>query len=191
MEHRAKLYRWVRASPPIPTTTSSPVVTGTPDMQLAEAHRWWSKLWDPDLAPAPETSRFGQCLSEYEAPPPMPAFTGADVRAVLRVTPTAKAAGHDGWQYAELKAWPDPMIQLLAAFYGTVERCGRWPRALSNALVARLPKGTTGLAEDYRPIMLLSTIYRVWAKSRGDFLQAHLRRCGILPAGPAAAASRT
>ena len=65
MEHRAKLFRWVRAAPPTPSTQVSPIVTGTPDMRLSEAHAWWSKLWDPDLKPAPDTSRFGQCLAEW------------------------------------------------------------------------------------------------------------------------------
>ena len=76
------------------------------------------------------------------------------------------------------------MVCVLAAFYGTVERCGKWSKALSTALVALLPKGTTGAPSDFRPIMLLSVLYRIWAKARGSFMQGHLRAVGILPNGP-------
>jgi hypothetical protein len=189
-EHRAKVFRWVRATPPIPTTVVGDVVTGTPAQRLDEAHQWWSKLWDPDIAPNPDTSHFGQCLADYEACPEMPPLTGHDIQAVLRVSPSAKAAGHDGWRYDEIKSWPEPIIFLMAAFYGTVERCGCWPKALSTALVALLPKGTTGAASDYRPIMLLSVIYRIWAKARGAFMQGYLRSVGIMKVGPVTAAEQ-
>ena len=90
----------------------------------------------------------------------MPPLCAARVASVLHATPSAKAAGFDGWRYEELKSWPPPLILLLTQFYGVVERAGTWPASLSTALVALLPKGTTGMAADYRPIMLLSTIYR-------------------------------
>jgi len=183
-EHRAKLFRWVRAADAIPCTTIHEVVTGTPDMRLLEAHTWWSSLWNPAQAPAPDTSRFGQCLTHLPGCEAMPALTGADIGHVLRVTPSGKAAGHDGWRYDEIKVWPQPLITLLAGFYGVVERTGLWPAAMGTNLVALLPKGTSGDPGDYRPIMLLSVIYRIWAKARSTFMQGHLRAIGILPTGP-------
>ena len=153
-------------------------------MRLLAAHTWWSALWNPAAAPAPNTSRFGQCLAHLPDCGAMPALTGADIGHVLRVTPSGKAAGHDGWRYDEIKLWPQPLVNLLAGFYGVVERTGLWPAALGTNLVALLPKGTSGDPSDYRPIMLLSVIYRIWAKARGTFMQGHLRAIGILPCGP-------
>jgi len=114
----------------------------------------------------------------------MPALTEADIANVLRVTPSGKAAGHDGWRYDEVKVWPQPLTSLLAAFYGVVERTGQWPAALGTNLVALLPKGTSGDPSDFRPILLLRIIYRICAKARGTFMQGHLRAVGILPCGP-------
>ena len=136
------------------------------------------------MPPAPDTSHFGRCLADLPACPELPALTGADIAAVLRVTPSGKAAGHDGWRYDEIKTWPQPMTSLLAGFYGVVERSGKGPSALGTMLVALLPKGTTGDPSDFRPLMLLSVIYRIWAKAMGSFMQGHLRAVGILPTGP-------
>jgi len=166
-EHRAKLFRWVRAADAIPSTTVHQVVTGTPEMRLHAAHTWWTALWNPAAPPTPDTSRFGQCLGHLPDCAAMQPLVAADIANVLRVTPSGKAAGHDGWRYDEVKVWPPALISLLAGFYGVVERTGLWPAALSTNLVALLPKGTTGEPSDFRPIMLLSIIYRIWAKARG------------------------
>jgi len=91
-EHRAKVFRWVRAADAIPCTTVHQVVTDTPDMRLLAAHTWWSTLWNPSSAPAPDTSRFGQCLAHLPGCGEMPALTGDDIGHVLRVTPSGKAA---------------------------------------------------------------------------------------------------
>ncbi len=101
----------------------------------------------------------------------MPPLCPARVASVLHSTPSAKAAGFDGWRYEELKAWPPGLVLLLTQFYGVVERAGRWPKNLSTALVALLPKGTTGLAEDYRPINGAEQHYRsvVLSKASSPF----------------------
>ena len=57
-----------------------------------------------------------------------------------------------------------------------------WPTALGTALVALLPKSGSGSADDYRPSVLLITLYRIWAKACGHFMQSHLLACGILKA---------
>ena len=51
-----------------------------------------------------------------------------------------------------------------------------------------LPKGGTGTVDDYRPIVLLSVYYRLWAKARGSPFQEFLKAAGITPpSGPRAA----
>ena len=50
-----------------------------------------------------------------------------------------------------------------------VEETGRWPRELTKAYVALVPKDDTleePMPTDYRPISVLSAIYRLWSKVR-------------------------
>ena len=102
---------------------------------------------------------------------------------------STKAPGLDGWRPAELKDWPPQLFDLLAAFYGRVEAAGEWPSALSESLVAMLPKGGTRELEDRRPIVLLSVVYRLWGALRASLFGKWLEEAGILPApGPGRAA---
>ncbi len=55
-------------------------------------------------------------------------------------------------------------------------------------LCGYVPKGGSGLPEDHRPIVLLSVVYRIWAKARGPPFQAFFRAAGILPESKALAA---
>ena len=77
------------------------------------------------------------------------------------------------------------MVKMLADFYGLVEREGRWPEEMGPNLVAMLPKGGTDDPMDRRPIVLLSTVYRVWAAVRAAQMRCWLKQCGVLaPTGP-------
>jgi hypothetical protein len=78
---------------------------------------------------------------------------------------------------------------VLAAFYTVVEQAGTWPGDIQHSFVAMLPKGGTQGPEDRRPIVLLSVIYRVWAKARGPLFQRFLKTAGIVPTGTAPSAA--
>ncbi len=147
-ESRGRLFKWVRSPAATPVAINETVRIATPEAQLQEAHAWWTRLWDPLVAEPPDTERFGSCLADLPQFPPMPPLCGDRVAAVLHSTPSAKAAGFDGWRYEELKEWPRQLVDLLTLFYGVVERVGRWPACLSTALVALLPKGMSGSADD-------------------------------------------
>ena len=75
------------------------------------------------------------------------------------------------------------------AVINRAEEQGQWPSMLLHALVAMLPKLGTGQVGDFRPITLLSTLYRVWAKGHsGAFRCCLLLAVGVracLPACPA------
>ena len=67
-----------------------------------------------------------------------------------------------------MKRLPLPAFRVLADLLATVERTGRWPEPIAHSFVAMLPKGGTGEPDEYRPIVLLSVYYRIWAKARGQ-----------------------
>ncbi len=64
-----------------------------------------------------------------------------------------------------------------------VEDTGVWPTDVAHSFVAMLPKGGSGQPDDYRPIVLLSVYYRLWAKARGAPFQEFLQAAGIAPVG--------
>ena len=61
-----------------------------------------------------------------------------------------------------------------------MEETGKWPSALSTSLVALLPKGSSGQLDDYRPIVLLSAIYRLWVGLRMRTFRGWLRQNRVL-----------
>ena len=75
-----------------------------------------------------------------------------------------------------------PLLDLLASFYAAVEAAGRWPACFNLALVAMLHKGGSDELDDFRPIVLLSTIYRLWASLRSRVMRSWLLMNGLLPA---------
>ena len=67
--------------------------------------------------------------------------------------------GVDGWRWDELAMLPITLWEAFAALLNEVETSGRWPRALTTALVTLIPKGKA--ADDpfnLRPITVTSVI---------------------------------
>ena len=149
---------------------------------------WW-EYWCPDFETPRELPGWEE---ELRGLPPFPdpgPLTGDQLYEAVGGWGSTKAPGLDGWRPAELKDWPPQLFDLLAAFYGRVEAAGEWPSALSESLVATLPKGGTRELEDRRPIVLLSVVYRLWGALRASLFGRWLEEAGILPApGPGRAA---
>jgi hypothetical protein len=74
----------------------------------------------------------------------------------------------DGWTGEELRLWPDELLDLLAELFSAVEAHGRWPELTSFSEVVLLakPGGDPANPLDRRPIVLMSVLYRVWARYR-------------------------
>jgi hypothetical protein len=154
---------------------------------LSEVDAWWWGLWFP-AAQETNPNPWLPALDQLPACPPVGRLTGALLKDIIKATPASKAPGRDGWQYLDLKRLPIDALDLLALLYGAIERTGEWPEPIAHSLVAVLPKGGTGTVDDFRPIVLLSVYYRLWAKSRGAPFQEFLKAAGIIPpSGPRAA----
>jgi hypothetical protein len=188
-ESQAKVFRYLRSGPrpvtpyPVLDPPAAPGARG----YLAAVDTWWWHLWGRDANPQPDA-----WLEPLRSLPPFPAvgtLWGGQVWRTIKSTPIGKAPGRDGWRYAELRAMGTIGADLLAAFYTVVERAGTWPNDIRHSFVAMLPKGGSQDPDDRRPIVLLSVIYRVWAKARGPLFQRFLKSCGILPTGTAPSAA--
>lgn len=141
---------------------------------------WWWKLWRaPD---GPNWAEGVAYLDVYDDFTPFPApetWSGARVARLVKAMAN-KAPGADGRVAAELKDLAPSLHEKLAEFLTCVERQGKWPERLRQALVAMLPKRGTGELGDFRPITLLSAVYRLWAKGHSAQVRHWLQRNGVL-----------
>ena len=181
----SKVFRYVRdgpapcRSPEVQVLNPGPA---GPQQVLHEVDDWWWKLWQPSTQ-ALCTDRWFETFDGFPAFPEVEPLAVQTLASVLRAAPSAKAAGRDGWTYADLKRLPRTALVLLCDIFQSTERTGKWPEPIAHSFVAMLPKGGTGAPDDYRPVVLLSVFYRLWARCRGREFQAYLRSAGVVPPG--------
>eukprot|EP00971_Amphidinium_carterae_P007560 149951-Amphidinium_carterae.2 len=101
-------------------------------------------------------------------------------------------SGKDGWVMQPSSPGLDNrcpcMANRLAALLGTIERSGKWPSSLLEGSTSLLPNPGS---DSFRPISVLSVVYRLWSKSRLEVVVPWLtawKPDGIYGAGPGASA---
>ena len=80
----------------------------------------------------------------------------------------ASACGLDGWEWRDLRAFPEAWFDWLAVVLSRAELDGVWLEGLlDDAYVAMIPK-TDGDATTLgqRPLCVLLVVYRLWASVR-------------------------
>lgn len=143
--------------------------------QLRGVEDWWWGLWGSHTEP--QWSELHGYLGVYKEFSEYQAGVDWDRGSVGAVFAKManKAPGPDGRVAKELRDWPPPLLDLVARLYRAVEQAGRWPETLRHAMVAMLPKKGTGARDDYRPITLLTVLYRAWARAHSDGMRSWLR----------------
>ena len=83
------------------------------------------------------------------------------------------AQGLDQWNPADLKLLSKEACESLAAFLNLIEGGAPWPKQMTVARVAFLAKEEDSDMDplEYRVLLMLSTVYRVWGKIRLPQLQ--------------------
>ena len=104
-------------------------------------------------------------------------ITGPSLVSAAKAT-SPSSHSLDNWKPEELTmlAWWYPVIfDDLASIYNRIEALGRWPKQLMDAYTSLIPKDDNledVRPTDFRPITVLSSIYRLYAKTRfGPLLQ--------------------
>ena len=98
-------------------------------------------------------------------------LVGADLVAAAKAT-TPSSLSLDNWLPSEittLALWFPAVFSDLAKIYNKVEEIGCWPQQLMEAFTSLIPKDETVQdirPIDFRPITVLSSIYRLYAKAR-------------------------
>ncbi|KAJ9451436.1 Retrovirus-related Pol polyprotein from type-1 retrotransposable element R2 [Diplonema papillatum] len=131
------------------------------------------KEWAPvnrmyECKQEPSYEAFRTEYAEYIEHRPMECrdLTGEDLRSILGKKRDGGVPGVDGWNTAELKKLPLPLLNALAEVFNAIEATGTWPDALLEAAVTLIPKDETLDPLALRPITVTSAIYRLWASTR-------------------------
>ena len=119
--------------------------------------------------PLPSMDIFAQRYSQYF--PAQSTFIDSvldaeALREILKKMKVHSAHGVDGWRVQELRNLPDVLLNRLCDLFRLVEETGRWPSAMTTALVIMIDKGGGLKAGDLRPITVTSIVYRLWAVFR-------------------------
>ena len=98
-----------------------------------------------------------------------------EVRAALRKAPSGKSAGHDGIPVELWRKFKTSLAPLLARVYTAINTTGMLPARFSEGLIVTLYKsGDRADPANYRPITLLCTDYKIYAKILSRRLGPHL-----------------
>lgn len=154
--------------------TCSVDTTENTHTRLDEISKIWKKIHDKHRLGEPSMRNF---LSQYGEHMKrdmcdLPALTGTQIAETLKKTrPTCP--GMDSIAPYELQLlvrWCPDFCEMIAVILNLIESSGKWPDALSKGAVCFIPEVTCDnpLPTDFRPLTILSSIYRLWASTRHD-----------------------
>ena len=129
---------------------------------------FWSKWWSP----SPEhLNLLNDALHELRAAAQlalleMPTFSLKDVLQAATCFPRATAVGVDQWSPRDFLRLLSQAVQSLAAVFSECEQSMYFPQQCYVTVMALLPKSVT----EERAISKCSTLYRMYARTRGDYL---------------------
>ena len=140
--------------------------TGQVDELAAEFTATWRKRWMRHLDVLPSqwdtTVRFAQTHLP-KVPCTYSPFDAPTLQHAIHRKRKRSARGLDGVSLDDLRAVPDAGLCQLASVCTVAETIGRWPRqALAGKVssIAKVPHPTS--PSDFRPITILSHLYRLW-----------------------------
>ncbi len=172
-------FKWLKNKSkhvPVAVTVTVQGTTANTHARLDSISQVWIKIYQQHKNGEPSMHSF---LQKYganmrRANINLQNITASDVsKAVAAVRPSA--AGMDRLLPCELKViclWCPEIITHMADLYNIIESTGHWPQELTKGAVSFLPKSneTCPSADNFRPLTILSSLYRLWAKFRHDQL---------------------
>ena len=162
----------------------------------ADLHAALLELWQPrwqktSLVGGSEWARIVAFIEAYMPKMhfPAPTFDLQSWKSVLKRFPTRPARGVDGVSVEDLSHLPDVASQSLLDFLQRIDGVNTdWPEQLKYGTVISLSKrDDPHLAQHYRPVVILSCVYRAWARLWAQPLLHTLANlvpgnaCGFLP----------
>ena len=175
-EKSEEQFRWIKnktKKAPIHVTDIGGHLTANMSNRLDALKNVWSKIYSQHKKDEPSFRQFmhhfGARLNREIID--LPPITEKLLIDTLKDTKPS-APGMDQFSPDELIAlasWAPSNLRHLATLLNLIELTGRWPDPLVHGRVAFIPKDTgvdSPTADQFRPITILSAIYRTWAKAR-------------------------
>lgn len=188
IQSEKKSYQWLKSQPQdtdISMKLPNGKFTANTDEQLNEIMKAWLPIFQKFVNRLPDMKHFDKNFAPFMKNHPMTLtpMTGSFLIQTLKnVKPSSSSL--DGWRPESLVAlsrWYPDLFNGLALILDWIELNARWPSPLTKAYTALIPKDGMGDAPspaDFRPISVLSAVYRLWAKAR--FQDSLTQLAGIL-----------
>ena len=174
-EKPSEVYKGVRETAPGRTVflkRDDGTLTGNwAEMQELAQDAWTSQVYCKPGRPRVDVpsvvQKYRGHLEARRVPLTLLPLTAEDLKATLGGWPADKAGGADGWTPRDFKDIPLCLLRLLAQLYELIEAGAPWPAALTEGVVALVPKkATAGGPLDQRPVTLTNLGYRLWSGCR-------------------------
>lgn len=95
----------------------------------------------------------------------LPDITAEETKASLVEMKNGKSPGEDGILIEAIKEGGDTLLQMITALFNKCLELEKIPEAWANAIITLLhKKGNITKLENYRPISLLSQLYKLFMK---------------------------
>ena len=138
----------------------------------------WMKRWDKhkdiDDSHWDQIAEFAE-QSMPSKPMQLEPISREEFRQIAKSKPTAAAVGLDGVACKDIQFMPDRHLDALLSIVNHAECTGQWPYQLLQGAVHSLQKTANAASVgEYRPITVLSAVYRCWGTLRGRQLLKHL-----------------
>ena len=171
---------WLDSTEPVQpgaVVTQDKLLGALPEL-FQEFNETWGRRWNKhqctELAtwqPAVDTAGVAQPVP----PAQFPDITPDLWRAEVRKKKCSSAAGLDSVSRQDLLLLPDDLLQLVLETYAHAESTGVWPAQAMQAVISALEKRPdASRVEHYRPITIISLVYRVWSGIRAKQCLRHL-----------------
>lgn len=172
-------------------TVVQTVCTGKLRTLFEAFHAQWKGRWLKHRSVEP--SQWTQILDFARATlspihAPEPALSPEVLRRLIRGKSRKSACGLDGVSVLDLQAADEGQLTSLASLYSRAEADGSWPvQCMAGSVQCLAKTDNPQQPGDYRPVTVLSLVYRLWSSHRskhwlkalGPHLDQHL--CGNRP----------
>lgn len=144
-------------------TDSGNIISSKPEI-LGEFEKFYGQLYTASQGPVPSTSDARARLTRHYTED-IPDVSLYEIRTALKQLKNNKAPGEDGITTELLKAGGTPVLKVVQKLFNSVIREGTTPEAWSRSIVVLFfKKGDNTLLKNYRPISLLSHVYKLFSR---------------------------
>ncbi|CAG4950052.1 unnamed protein product [Colias eurytheme] len=140
------------------------VVTSKPEI-LSEVENFYSRLYASHAPQPRSTNQDPRATLIRHYTEELPDISLHEIELALKQLKNGKASGEDGITTELLKAGGAPILKELMDLFNSVLFTGRTPQAWSKSVVILFfKKGNKTLLKNYRPISLLSHVYKLFSR---------------------------